>query len=345
MPKRSLDDFMAVQEGSDSRKPNNSLFVSFSKRRTGLFSKAADICDLFDGAQVAVLVLSPTGNPFAFGHSSVDNVLHRYFLRQPTIPSTTYPLMITTTTATTMSDKHRHQAQQVETLKARVKRAQNRDGSTSLRDLKAWIDKASESCQTAEELEFLKEKFLALLESVKSRLILRNSSPSSLSNGEEKLVETDSTVVGPAEDYVLDFTDHTAMAAHVLCDHVGLLSSQNDMSYLSDTLDQSPQEGKVVIDETGYVFDDQNCDSFYPINLGGEVSSAANIFSDVPPLAVMGPPNDLLYNDQMEMISDVDQVFDYLDQVPGFYLEACETEVEFELKEKDFKLFENNLGF
>lgn len=116
---------------------------------------------------------------------------------------------------------------------------------------------------------------------------------------------------------------------------------------MSDTLDQSPQEGKVVIDETGFVFDDvfddQNSDSFYPINLGGEVSSAANIFSDVPPLAVMGPPNDLLYNDQMEMISDVDQVFDYLDQVPGFYLEACVTEVE--LKEEDFKLFENNLWF
>lgn len=44
------------------------------------------------------------------------------------------------------------------------------------------------------------------------------------------MVETDSTVVEPAGDYVLDFTDHTAMAAHVFCDHVGLLGSQNEMS-------------------------------------------------------------------------------------------------------------------
>ena len=118
----------------------------------------------------------------------------------------------------------------METLKARVKLAQNRESSASFRDLKAWIDKASESCQTVEELKFLREKFLALLKIVKSKLILRNSSPSSLSNGEEKLIETDSTVVGPAEDYVLDFTDHTAMADHVFCDHVGLLGSQNEMS-------------------------------------------------------------------------------------------------------------------
>ncbi|GMN67520.1 hypothetical protein TIFTF001_036578 [Ficus carica] len=268
MPKRSFDTLIMAEEeaeaegggagggGSNSRKPNK-LFVSFSKRHTGLFRKAFDICRLFDGAQVAVLVLSPTGNPFAFGHSSVDNVLHRYFLRQPTIPSTTYPLMITTTTATTMSDKHRHQAQLVETLKVRVKRAQNRDCSASLRDLKAWIDKAAESCKVVEELESLREKFLALLERVRSRLILRSFSSC---GEEEKVVETKPTVVGPADSYVLDisstgfdqcvgmqgktaFFEGESSAADVRS--LAAMGPSNDMSFRS-------------MEEFGY----SNCDSY-----------------------------------------------------------------------------------
>ncbi|GMN37711.1 hypothetical protein TIFTF001_007035 [Ficus carica] len=375
MPKRSFDTLIMAEEeaeaeaeaeggggggsgggGSNSRKPN-SLFVSFSKRRKGLFGKAAELCRLFDGVQVAVLVLSPTGNPFAFGHSSIDNVFHRYYLRQPTIPSSTYPLMITTTA--TMSDKHRHQAQKVETLKARVKRAQNRDGSAPLRDLKAWIDKAAESCKAVEELEFLRENFLALLERVRSRLILRSFS----SHGEEeKVVETKPTVVGPVDNYVLDLQS-VGMAAdtsHVFCDMgpppppLAVTGLQNDMSYVLETFGHSSEQGKVLVGETNtygrapvvelqenYYFDNPYLISSTGFDqcvgmegntafFAGE-SSAANVRS----LAAMGPSNDMSFRSmeefgyskcgrycEMEGVS-YEQVFNY-DQVSMLQLDGFE---------------------
>ncbi|KAM0993009.1 hypothetical protein TB2_008552 [Malus domestica] len=54
----------------------NSLLVSFSKRRGGLFRKACQLSGLC-GAEVAVIVFSPCGRLYVFGHPSVDSVLSR----------------------------------------------------------------------------------------------------------------------------------------------------------------------------------------------------------------------------------------------------------------------------
>ncbi|PWA95604.1 Transcription factor, MADS-box [Artemisia annua] len=51
--------------------------VTFSKRRTGLFKKASELCVL-TGAEMAILVQSPGGHCYAFGHPSVDAVINRY---------------------------------------------------------------------------------------------------------------------------------------------------------------------------------------------------------------------------------------------------------------------------
>lgn len=55
----------------------NSLQVTFSKRRAGLFKKASELSAL-SGAQVAVIVESPAGKLFSFGNPSVDSVIHRF---------------------------------------------------------------------------------------------------------------------------------------------------------------------------------------------------------------------------------------------------------------------------
>ncbi|KAG6505418.1 agamous-like MADS-box protein AGL61 [Zingiber officinale] len=52
--------------------------VCFSKRRAGLFKKANELSVLC-GANLAVVVFSPAGKPFSFGHPSVDSVLDRFF--------------------------------------------------------------------------------------------------------------------------------------------------------------------------------------------------------------------------------------------------------------------------
>ncbi|KAE8037962.1 hypothetical protein FH972_010511 [Carpinus fangiana] len=51
--------------------------VTFSKRRAGLFKKAAELCILC-GAEVAVIAYSTHGNVFCFGHPDVRAVVDRY---------------------------------------------------------------------------------------------------------------------------------------------------------------------------------------------------------------------------------------------------------------------------
>ncbi|XP_010552915.1 PREDICTED: agamous-like MADS-box protein AGL97 [Tarenaya hassleriana] len=63
--------------------------VAFSKRRRGLFQKAADLCRI-SGASVAVLTTPPSDKPgfYSFGHSSVDNVVEAFLSgHRPTSPA------------------------------------------------------------------------------------------------------------------------------------------------------------------------------------------------------------------------------------------------------------------
>ncbi|XP_044489964.1 agamous-like MADS-box protein AGL62 [Mangifera indica] len=67
-------------------KMNNesNLQVNFSKRRSGLFKKASELCTLC-GAEVALVVFSPGKKVFSFGHPCVETVIDRY-LTQSTPP-------------------------------------------------------------------------------------------------------------------------------------------------------------------------------------------------------------------------------------------------------------------
>ncbi|KAL4310610.1 hypothetical protein GQ457_01G041240 [Hibiscus cannabinus] len=58
-------------------KDSSSRQVTFSKRRTGLFKKANELATLC-AAQVAIVVFSPGGKPYSFGHPSVEVVAERF---------------------------------------------------------------------------------------------------------------------------------------------------------------------------------------------------------------------------------------------------------------------------
>ncbi|KAF9605476.1 hypothetical protein IFM89_017495 [Coptis chinensis] len=51
--------------------------VTFSKRRSGLFKKASELCILC-GAEVAIIVFSPAGKAFSFGHPCVESIVDRF---------------------------------------------------------------------------------------------------------------------------------------------------------------------------------------------------------------------------------------------------------------------------
>ncbi|XP_022724568.1 agamous-like MADS-box protein AGL29 [Durio zibethinus] len=70
-------------------KDSGSRQVTFSKRRSGLFKKANELATLC-AAQVAIVVFSPGGKPFSFGHPSVEAVAQR-FLNQEAKPKVSIP--------------------------------------------------------------------------------------------------------------------------------------------------------------------------------------------------------------------------------------------------------------
>jgi len=55
----------------------SNLQVTFSKHHIGLFKKASELCTLC-GAEVALVVFSPSENAFSFGNPHVDTVIDRY---------------------------------------------------------------------------------------------------------------------------------------------------------------------------------------------------------------------------------------------------------------------------
>ncbi|CAL0300351.1 unnamed protein product [Lupinus luteus] len=60
----------------------SNLQVTFSKRRSGLFKKASELCTLC-GAEVALIVFSPADKAFSFGHPSVGAIIDKYKMRCP----------------------------------------------------------------------------------------------------------------------------------------------------------------------------------------------------------------------------------------------------------------------
>ena len=64
----------------------NHLQVTFSKRRFGLFKKASELCTLC-GANVAIIVFSPAGKVFSFGHSNVETIVDRFLTYNPLLVS------------------------------------------------------------------------------------------------------------------------------------------------------------------------------------------------------------------------------------------------------------------
>ncbi|KVI00488.1 Transcription factor, MADS-box [Cynara cardunculus var. scolymus] len=58
---------------------DKSLAVTFSKRRSGIFRKLSELGTLC-GAKTAIVVFSPIGKPYSFGHPDVETIVDRYLV-------------------------------------------------------------------------------------------------------------------------------------------------------------------------------------------------------------------------------------------------------------------------
>ncbi|XP_024993439.1 agamous-like MADS-box protein AGL62, partial [Cynara cardunculus var. scolymus] len=70
----------------------SNLLVTFSKRRSGLFKKASELCILC-GVEIAVVVFSPGKKVFSFGHPSVETIVDRFLTQNPPPNSSTSQLV------------------------------------------------------------------------------------------------------------------------------------------------------------------------------------------------------------------------------------------------------------
>ncbi|CAK9184104.1 unnamed protein product [Ilex paraguariensis] len=87
--------------------------VTFSKRKASLFKKANELCTL-TGAQVAIIVFSPGGKPFSFGHPSVDTITNRFLNQWPmSVPGYQNPVVAE------LNQRYNNLCQQIEAEKRR----------------------------------------------------------------------------------------------------------------------------------------------------------------------------------------------------------------------------------
>ncbi|KAL7191620.1 hypothetical protein ACSBR2_023658 [Camellia fascicularis] len=70
----------------------NHLQVTFSKRRSGFFKKASELCTLC-GIEIAIIVFSPIDKVFSFGHLNVDSIVDQFLTRNPPPNTTTRNLI------------------------------------------------------------------------------------------------------------------------------------------------------------------------------------------------------------------------------------------------------------
>ncbi|KAL7212593.1 hypothetical protein ACSBR2_015307 [Camellia fascicularis] len=66
---------------SRRRESEEDRLITFSKRRSGLYKKASELCALCN-TELVVLMFSPSGKPFSFAHPNID-VIARRFLKLP----------------------------------------------------------------------------------------------------------------------------------------------------------------------------------------------------------------------------------------------------------------------
>ncbi|WOH14926.1 hypothetical protein DCAR_0934456 [Daucus carota subsp. sativus] len=71
----------------------SNLLVTFSKRRSGLFKKASELCTLC-GVEIAIIVFSPGRKVFSFGHPNVEQILDKFLNAQDPSPTNSTTLQL-----------------------------------------------------------------------------------------------------------------------------------------------------------------------------------------------------------------------------------------------------------
>ncbi|KAF6173874.1 hypothetical protein GIB67_039825 [Kingdonia uniflora] len=146
----------------------NRLQVTFSKRRLGLFKKASEL-QILCGVEIAVLVFSPAGKVYAFGHPNVDAVIDRFLWGAPALNGFgALPLIIPSHHEAPIRELTKQFADLAEFLEVEKKRGEQLQEMQKESQAKNWWDKPIEDLDLNELV-----KLRDMLEELKMKVTVR----------------------------------------------------------------------------------------------------------------------------------------------------------------------------
>ncbi|KAE7996230.1 hypothetical protein FH972_000969 [Carpinus fangiana] len=159
--------------------------ITFSKRRSGIYKKASELATLC-GAEVAVVVFSPSGKPFSFGHPSVESVANRFLKKNtPESGDTTHPL-VEAHRRVRISELNQNYCELVSQLEAERERGKALQKVTKARGSKGWWEAPVENLSFQELQEMnksLEELHRNLLSRMKEKIAAGHGASSSFHAG------------------------------------------------------------------------------------------------------------------------------------------------------------------
>ncbi|KAK2967396.1 hypothetical protein RJ640_023987 [Escallonia rubra] len=158
-------------------KKKNHLQVTFSKRRSGLFKKASELCTLC-GVDIAIVVFSPAGKVFSFGHPNVEYIVDRFVTRNPRPNSNAFQLVETHQSAS-IRELNLQLTQLLNELEDEKKRGESLDFMRKDSQKRFWWEAAIENLDL-NELEQLRDSMEELKKKVANQtnnLLLETKPP------------------------------------------------------------------------------------------------------------------------------------------------------------------------
>ncbi|CAI9273384.1 unnamed protein product [Lactuca saligna] len=172
-PKRSLGR-QKIKMAQIQKKSH--LQVTFSKRRVGLFKKASELCTLC-GVDIAIVVFSPAGKVYSFGHPKVDSVVDRFLTRKQINPMPTNLHLVEAHRIASIPDLNLQQTHMRNELEAEKKRRETLDEMRKASQNQFWWEAPIEDLNL-HELEQLKDSMEELKKTISiqaNKLFLENS--------------------------------------------------------------------------------------------------------------------------------------------------------------------------
>ncbi|XP_047312547.1 agamous-like MADS-box protein AGL62 [Impatiens glandulifera] len=142
-------------------KNESNLKVTFCKRKSGLFKKFSELITLC-GAEVLLLVFSPTNRVFSYGHPSVDEIVGRLFgSSSPTGLSCETQQMIESNRSSNIRELNANFMQVEELMEVEEQHAKQIDHDKKAGQDQRWWERSNKE-MSYQQLEHLKMSLLNL---------------------------------------------------------------------------------------------------------------------------------------------------------------------------------------